>query len=162
MMKINNPTTYVLATAAFLSAAVFAQTLPAIASDQAPIQLVSNDTSKPGHASVDRVEGRITDLHNKLHITADQTGPWNNFAGVMRDNAKKIREILADKSQNATTMTAVDVLHSYQKLAQAHVDGLAQLVPAFETLYASMSDDQKKAADAMFRHPATHDQSSSN
>ena len=51
MMKFINPTAYVLAPAALLSAAllsasVFATALPALADDKAPIQLVSNDTSK--------------------------------------------------------------------------------------------------------------------
>ena len=167
MKKFNIPAVYVLATAvllsaALLSAAIFAPAFPALAGDKAPVQLVSNDTTKAGHVSVDRVEARITDLHTKLHITADQTAPWNDFAATMRDNAKTTRAVLADNSQNAATMTAVDSLRSYQKLAQAHVDGLARLIPAFETLYATMSDDQKKTADAMFRHSGRHDQSSSN
>jgi hypothetical protein len=48
-------------------------------------------------------------------------------------------------------MTAVDDLKSYQKHAQAHVDGLKNLIASFATLYAAMSDDQKRIADDVFR-----------
>ena len=34
----------------------------------------------------------------------------------------------------------------------AHADGIKKFTPAFETLYVSMSDAQKKDADALFRH----------
>jgi hypothetical protein len=161
MMKITDRTTYVLATAALLGVVVFAQALPAAAAEQTPVPLASTDKTQAERSSADRVEDRIADLHKKLHITAQQTAQWDNVAQVMRDNAKTIREILTDKSQNAKTMSAVDDLHSYRELAQAHVDGLAQLIPVFETLYAGMSGDQKKTADAMFRQPGHHDQHSS-
>lgn len=148
-MKIIDRTTYVLATAAILAVVVFAQMPPAHATDQAPLKLASTDAAKAQHASVDRVEVRIADLHKKLHITAAQTSEWNGFANVMRDNAKTIRDALADKP-NAATMSAVDDLNAYQDLAKAHVDGLSKLIPAFQTLYLTMSDSQKKTADAMF------------
>jgi hypothetical protein len=161
MMKLLDRTTYVLATAAILSVVVFAQVPPASASEQAPLRLASTDASKSAHASVDRVEARIADLHQKLHITAAQASPWNAFAGVMRDNAKIVRDTVVEKTQSSTGTTAVDELHSYQDLAQAHVDGLARLIPTFEALYATMSDSQKKIADAMFAPHGHRDQRSS-
>ena len=42
-------------------------------------------------------------------------------------------------------MTAVDDLKSYQKYAQAHVDGLKNLIASFATLYDALPDDQKKS-----------------
>lgn len=161
VMKVIDRTTYILATAAILSVVVFAQMPAAAAADQAPLRLASTDASKSGHASVDRVEARIADLHKKLHITADQTAQWNDFAAVMRENAKMAREVIEDKSRNAATMSAVDDLQAYKDLAQAHVDGLTRMIPAFEALYATMSDSQKKTADAMFAPHGRHDQRSS-
>lgn len=159
-MKIIDRTTYVLATAAILGVVVFAQVPPAQAASQAPQQLASTDAAKAQHASVDRVEARIADLHKKLRITAAQASEWNAFAAVMRDNAKTIRATLADKP-NAATMSAVDDLNAYQDLAKAHVDGLARLIPAFQTLYLTMSDSQKKTADAMFAPHGHHEMRSS-
>ena len=48
-------------------------------------------------------------------------------------------------------MTAVDDLKSYSEIADAHADGLKKFTPAFEPLYAGMSDAQKKSADTLFR-----------
>jgi hypothetical protein len=47
-------------------------------------------------------------------------------------------------------MNAVDDLKSYGEIAEAHAAGIKKFVEAFEPLYSSMSDDQKKAADRAF------------
>jgi periplasmic protein CpxP/Spy len=47
-------------------------------------------------------------------------------------------------------MSAVEDLKTYQKFAQAHVDGLKNLISAFGTLYDAMPDAQKKIADKVF------------
>ena len=49
-------------------------------------------------------------------------------------------------------VTAVEDLQTYQQFAQAHVDGLKNLIAAFQTLYASMPDQQRKLADDVFRN----------
>jgi hypothetical protein len=59
-------------------------------------------------------------------------------------------DLIQSRVQNAKTMTAVDDLRAYQGIADAHAEGLKKLIPAFEALYASMSDEQKKNADAVF------------
>ena len=60
----------------------------------------------------------------------------------------------ADRRNSETppqNMTAVDDLKTYQKFAQAHVDGLKNLLSHFEAFYAAMPDAQKKIADEVFR-----------
>ena len=70
----------------------------------------------------------------------------------MRENAAAVDKIVAE---NRTTppqnMTAVDDLKMYQKFAQAHVDGLANLIASFAKLYDAMPDAQKKNADHVFQ-----------
>lgn len=101
--------------------------------------------------AVDRVEMRINDMHAKLHITPDQETQWQQVAQAMRDNESTIQPLIEDRKQNARTMSAIDDLHSYQAITEAHLQGIKKLTPAFETLYASLSDTQKKEADALFR-----------
>ena len=43
----------------------------------------------------------------------------------------------------------------YQKFAQAHVDGLKNLIASFDKLYAGMPDTQKKIADEVFSSSRT-------
>jgi hypothetical protein len=99
----------------------------------------------------DRVEMRITDMHAKLRITPEQEDQWQQVAQVMRDNESAMKPLIDDRKANARNMTAVDDLHSYAAITEAHVEGIKKFTPAFETLYASMSDVQKKQADTLFR-----------
>jgi hypothetical protein len=97
------------------------------------------------------VEARIKELHRKLHITAAQQTQWNNLVQVMRDNAKAMIDLQKQRAQDVNSMTAVDAVKSYAAVIEAHEAGMNKFVPAFQALYDSMSDAQKKIADAMFR-----------
>jgi protein CpxP len=100
----------------------------------------------------DPLEARIKSLHRALQITADQEPQWQAVADVMRANAETIVTLMEARAGKAKTMTAIDDLNSYEAMAEAHAAGVKKLVTAFETLYASLSDAQKKKADAEFRH----------
>ena len=69
----------------------------------------------------------------------------------MRQNATDVEAAIKDRAANAKTMNAIDNLKSYEKVAETHEQGVQRLIPAFQTLYDSMSDAQKKNADAVFR-----------
>jgi hypothetical protein len=107
--------------------------------------------AKPKSKHIDRVEARIAELKTRLKVTADQEALWNDVAQTMRDNAKAVETLAKQRATDARTMTAVDDLNSFQAITQAHADGLKKLATTFSTLYAAMSDDQKKNADAVFR-----------
>ena len=82
------------------------------------------------------VEQRIRTLQRALKITSDQEPKWNAVAQAMRENAINMDTPNCRKSEDAPQdMTAVDDLKSYQKYAQAHVDGLKNLIASFATLY---------------------------
>jgi len=70
----------------------------------------------------------------------------------MRDNAKAMDALNQARLEKVKAMTAVEDLKSYSEITQAHTDGLKKFIPVFEALYTSMSDDQKKDADTLFRH----------
>ncbi len=100
----------------------------------------------------DRTELRIKDMHARLKITAAQEDQWSKVAQVMRDNAKAMDELTESRMDHAKDMSAVDDLKSYGEITDAHADGIRKLTPLFATLYDSMSETQKKEADALFRH----------
>jgi Skp family chaperone for outer membrane proteins len=114
----------------------------------------SSSSSAPATASAPKgymdVETRIKNLHDKLNISADQEDAWTGVAQAMRDDEAATKALVDDRHQNAATMTAIEDLESYQKIVQSHVDGLSKLITAFEPLYNSMSEDQKKNADEVF------------
>jgi len=101
--------------------------------------------------SAERVEARIKDMHAKLKITAAQEEQWAKVAKVMRDNEKVMEPLINAREEKYKTMTAIDDLKSYGEITDAHADAIKKFTPIFATLYASMSDAQKKDSDTMFR-----------
>lgn len=95
------------------------------------------------------VEARISDMHKRLAITADQEPQFKAYADVLRSNAQAMRDLFQQRAQ-APGENAVDRLHWYAKLSSAHADAVNKLVPPFEALYQTLSDQQKKAADVEF------------
>ena len=103
-------------------------------------------------AHADRAERRIQQIHSKLMVTAAQEAQWSKVAAVMAENARIMDTLTRTRAAHAKEMSAVDDLKSYGEIADAHAEGIRTLMPAFATLYASMSDGQKKEADILFRH----------
>jgi len=103
-------------------------------------------------AQQDRVELRISDMHNKLKITQAQEEQWGKVAEVMREDAKTMDALVQTRRDHAKDATAIDDLTSYSNITAAHADGIKSLIPVFTVLYSGMSDPQKQAADSMFRH----------
>jgi len=106
----------------------------------------------PAPSPADRVDAHIKKLHDQLQITPAQESQWATVAQAMRDSASNLKTLAEARAKNADTMSALDDLKSYQAIAQAHLDGVNKLVPAFSALYASMSPAQQKNADLVFRH----------
>ncbi len=137
----------VLAVAVVFFAFMVLATSPSLAASSG-----SSQGTAPKASKVDRVEARIKELHASLKITPEQEELWNKVAEVMRDNAKTMEELSKARAEKASTMNAVDDYKSYSEIAEAHADGLKKFIPVFESLYASMSDAQKKNTDTLFQH----------
>ncbi len=99
-------------------------------------------------------EQRIADLHKRLHITAQQQSQWDQFAQMMRDNAKDLDQAYQQRAASFDKMNAVENMQSYAQIEQTRAQDMQKLVPAFQTLYTSLSDAQKQQADQLFRNQA--------
>ena len=100
---------------------------------------------------LERVDRRIADLRTKLHITAAENPQWQEFAAVMRENAKKIDKEFEERAEHFTSMNAVENMQSYAAIAKQHAENMDHLLPAFQKLYDSLSAEQKRTADEMWR-----------
>ena len=103
-----------------------------------------------GRGPAARVEARISDLRKKLRITPAEESQFNAFADVMRANALAMQDLFQQRAQHRDR-TAPGMLHWYSQLTTAHADGLNKLLPVFDTLYQSLTPQQKKAADQAFQ-----------
>jgi periplasmic protein CpxP/Spy len=141
----------VLATPSFAASSDnMATTKPGTASS--PQEMAS--AGAPESPANESVETHIRELHKKLKITDAQKTQWDALAQVMRDNAQKMADLEKQRAADAKSMTAVDVVKSYEEVIDAHEEGVKKFIPAFEDLYNSMSDSQKKIADSLFRSRA--------
>lgn len=105
----------------------------------------------PGKTAEERVEHRINELHAQLRITPAEQQQWDQFAQVMRDNARDMDQAFEQRAQQFQSMSALQNMESYEKIAEAHAQHLQKLVPAFENLYNAMPEQQKRLADQVFR-----------
>ena len=79
----------------------------------------------------------------------------------MRENAKDMDTLMDSlKKERAAagskTVNAVEHMKLHSQIAKAHLEQMEKLIPPFEALYSSMSDEQKKITDTIFRtgkHP---------
>lgn len=108
-------------------------------------------TGSGTQAHMDREEMRIKGLHDRLMITADQESLWSNVAQIMRSNDETMDKLADERHEKAATRTAVEDLKSYGAVTEAHAAGIKNFVPAFDSLYQSMSAAQKANADLVFR-----------
>ena len=130
----------VIASLAAASFGALAQTTP-------PSPPATTSTPSPQEAA----EQRIRALQAQLHITDAQTPLWNAFAQSMRDNATSTDTLFRQRASTAQSMTALDNMKSYARVARAYADNTEKLATAFEALYSALSDQQKQTIDTLFR-----------
>jgi LTXXQ motif family protein len=145
----------VLAAALFLGIAMLAN--PAGAASPTQTEPSAHVVTVAAHTQVNpQVNTRIDNLHTRLQITAAQESLWLPVAQVMRDNASSMDALRQSRAANANGMSAVEDLRAYGQVVDAHADGVRKLTSAFEPLYNSMSDPQKRNADLIFRGDHHH------
>ena len=121
------------------------------AASPSAVQPASPALSAATQAAVDQ---RIRTLQSELGITETQLPLWTAFAQAMRDNAASTDALFAQRANAVASMSAVDNMHSYAQIARAYADNTERLATAFDSLYASLTDTQKQAADTLFRQQA--------
>jgi protein CpxP len=158
MKPISSNVLVSVATTALLSlpAAALAQSAPSAAVQGATSPPAAAASPMAGHPvpgknAQERVERRIRELHTQLQITPAEEPLWNQFAEVMRENARNMDQAFIQRAQHFSTMNAVQNMQSYEQIAEDHAKRLQKLVPAFENLYNAMPEQQKQLTDQVFR-----------
>src|SRR5580704_1511164 len=121
----------------------------------APAATPPTGSAAPSDATQAAVDQRIRALQSQLGITEAQMPLWSAFTQAMRDNAAATDAIFTQRAGAVATMSAPDNMHSYAQIERSYADNTERLATAFDSLYASLSDTQKQAADTLFRQQAT-------
>ena len=135
---------------AFLSTIFFANANPSFAASG---KKKSSAVARP--SAVAHTEAQIKQLQGVLNITEAQQELWDNLTQVMRENAKDmdaLTDTLAkERAESTKTMNAVEHMKLHSQITAAHSDQLEKFIPPFEAFYSTMSDEQKKTTDTIFR-----------
>ena len=148
---INHCTRSFFAASILMGALLFSVPFTAQAQQDKP-QAEPEKTSQPRTLSPEQIEKHIARLHDQLQVTAPQDAVWKEFAQVMRDNSKKMNALIDKWAQGKGKRTAIENMKAQKEMADEYAQSLSRLIPALETLYASMSPEQKKGADMVFEH----------
>lgn len=128
-------------------------TRPQPAQAQSPAgQSPAGQTPAAGKPAQDPVAAHLADVKKQLNITNAQQSQFDQFANVVKQNAQAVEAAMQKAQQNAER-SAVESLRTAADFAQTEADNLKRLVPAFETLYSSLSAEQKRLADGLFNAP---------
>ncbi|MFA5180000.1 MAG: Spy/CpxP family protein refolding chaperone [Syntrophales bacterium] len=139
--------TLVVVMVAFLSTIFFANADPSFAAAGKKKSSTVVRTS-----AVEYTEAQIKQLQGELEITKDQEQLWINLTQVMRDNAKEMDAFFTKaRAENAKNMNAVERMKFQSQITETQSAQLNRLIPPFEAFYSSLSDEQKKDTDRIFR-----------
>ena len=113
-------------------------------------------TMMPVIGTGDHIEGRLAFLKAELKITEAQLPQWNAFAAAARASATQMNDMMKGSAMmmpGGSQSTLPQRLDLIEKHMSAHLDMLRKLKSALLPLYTSLSDEQKRSADALFQGP---------
>ena len=103
------------------------------------------------------IDGRIAYLKAELKITSAQEPQFDRVAQAMREDAAARDQAMQKMRGNRDQpRNAVERLEARQQFAAERAQQSQRFLDAFKPLYASLSDDQKKAADEMLNRHGHH------
>jgi hypothetical protein len=141
-----------LALSAVILAAGIAATAPALAQPAAPG--ASPDATQSQRARPlpgERIEARLAYAKAALKITPAQEAQWNDLAAVLRRHAAAMDQQAAQRhsAHHDQSVSAIERLTQRQTLMSEAAARMSEVLEAAKPLYAVLSDEQKKEADAL-------------
>lgn len=140
------PATFAVAMVAFLSIIFLADVNPGCAASAK-----KSAAAVAAPSAVEHAEARIKELQGTLDLTAGQQEPWQNLSRIMRENAQEMDAFSKERAETAKSMNAVERMKLHTQVTEAHLAQMKRLLLPFETFYDSLSAEQKKITDNVFR-----------
>jgi hypothetical protein len=103
-------------------------------------------------AMLDRIDGRLAFMKTELKITEAQSADWEALAKVIRSTAEAHNSLMQTmmndmRSGDIGKMPLPDRLALQETHLSARLNQVREIKAAVDKLYASLSEEQKKAAD---------------
>lgn len=104
-----------------------------------------------GMGGAEHVEGRIAFLRAELQITEAQAKAWDAFAGVLRDNAKRMKEANMPMMGDAAKPQFMTQLDSQERMLAAKLEEVRATKVAYAALQELLSEQQRKMVDELLQ-----------
>jgi hypothetical protein len=114
-------------------------------------QMGMGGTDMSGMGIAAHIEGRIAFLRAELQITDAQAKAWDTFAGVLRNNAKRMKEANMPMMSNAATPQLVAQLDAQERMLAAKLEEVRATKTAYAALYEALSAEQRKTIDELLK-----------
>ena len=99
-----------------------------------------------------RIEAGLAFVEGFVEFTPEQTVAWQDLAQAVRAGSATIGETCQTLSEEGMPETAPERLALAETVAATALDVLQNIRPAFDRLYATLNDKQKKALDDLISH----------
>lgn len=103
--------------------------------------------------TADHIDGRIAYARAELNITKDQEKAWSDFAAALHNAAEGLKTIGADPMPSNASADLPAKLELQEKLLTARLEGVRGIRTALTSLYAVLSEDQRKTANDLLVGP---------
>jgi hypothetical protein len=97
----------------------------------------------------ERIEGQLAFHRAELRITDAQQPQWNAFAEAIRAAAGPLKQAVTASMQQAGPVPAPEQMERRIAALTAQAEAMRSVQAAARPLYAALSDDQKRTADAL-------------
>jgi hypothetical protein len=114
-------------------------------------QMGMGGTAMPGMGIAEHVEGRIAFLRAELQITDAQAKTWDDFAGVLRDNAKRLKEANMPMMSDAPASRLLAQLDSQERMLATKLERVRATKTAYASLYEALTVEQRKTVDELLQ-----------
>jgi hypothetical protein len=106
------------------------------------------DTTTDGRALM-FTEGRVAFLKAELGITDGQKAVWDAYADAIKNNLQSMQGMHLMMKTVFEAKTPVERLDAHVGAMESRLTALKAVKPALATLYAALTDEQKKKADEL-------------
>ena len=95
------------------------------------------------------MQGQLTYLKAELGITDAQNAAWQAYVNAVQARSSIMQEMRTRMMQAWKSGTALDRMDAHFQAMQSMLDSMKAVRPATETLYNTLTDNQKKKADLL-------------
>jgi protein CpxP len=114
---------------------------------------MARDHGKMGPAMRERMEKRMTELHDKLKLNASQESAWKTYTAKMKPAERPPQGDRAEWDKLTTPQRMDKMLERMKESEQR----MAERAAATKDFYALLTPEQKKTFDDAFRHGPGHE-----